>query len=223
MIVIQGYAIPWNKPAEVDGLIETAAPGSIAAPTAQNSNVTILYGSHAVEGARIYAQTKDRSVRFFADDYGLGFTANLDDRHADVRAAARAIAAGHVCQCSVNFTKMHRNDAGRIDWARIDHVALVQEGAYRDTGCWIASQPVNERKPWLRAMSRTFADSVISRTFRAPDMPRGTAAVEVRMPPSPRPSVPASVVALMASADWHAAHASQKAAIAALQSLRSSR
>lgn len=158
---VQGYALPWDKPAYVDGLVESVAPNAVAADTPRN--ITLLFGDHATDGREVFAQTRDGSLRLWSDDYGLAFSATLDTSRATARAAARSIAAADVSQCSVNFTGMRRREDGRVIWGAIDHIALVWSGAYADTGCWMEDQLIRDRAPELREMSMTYADTVMAR------------------------------------------------------------
>ncbi|CAN7203484.1 HK97 family phage prohead protease [Rhizobium sp. LjRoot30] len=195
-IFVQGYALPWDRPAFVDGLVETVAPCAVAAQTPRN--IRMLYGSHAEEGQRVYAQTRDGTLQFFQDDYGLGFYAALDDASPAVRSAARAIGSGMVSQCSVNFVNMSRREDGRVIWAAIDHVALVAQGAYSDTACWLADTPINQRHEDVRAHSLMWIEGFLNHSRR-----RGAAGQGLDIPasnrpllasaPRSRPSVPESV------------------------------
>lgn len=204
MISIQGYALPFDRPAYVDGLEETVAPTAITAPTRQSANVTLLFGDHVTEGRRVYAQTRDGTFRFFTDDFGLAFSASIDDDSPSALGLARAIGSGEVSRCSVNFTALHRRDDGRVFHARIDHVSLVVEGAYADTGCWLANQPLNERPTHIREMAARYGESVIARTRqdqgRAPVGATAAGGV-VRHGVSRQPSIPSSVAALLDRAE----------------------
>lgn len=148
LVSIAGYALPWDRPAFVDGLEETCAPGAVSADS--KHNVTLLFGTHE-EGRPVYAQTRDRSLSLFSDDYGLAFSARLDDDLRHVPGALHAIGRGEVAQCSVNFKDMRRRSDGRVIWAQISHIALVATGnaAYRDTGVWLRDQASD---PWLAEM-----------------------------------------------------------------------
>jgi phage head maturation protease len=213
-IRIQGYALPWDKPAYVDDLEETVAPGAVSAEPVRN--VALLVGDHVDVGRRVYANTRTfrRNLTLFVDAYGLGFNAWLDDEQAPDRGVAEALRNGSVTQCSVNFINMSRQATGRIVHAQIDHIALVEEGAYADTGCWLADQPWNALQPWLRDMRRTFALSTIERTMASTHAPSSAEREAGRAPAasarggtvqhagaSPRP-LPNSLRALMNSALW---------------------
>jgi phage head maturation protease len=208
MITVQGYAIPWDKPgfaldAETGvARWENCAPNAIAAETPRN--ITLLVGDHVAEGRRVYAQTKQKSLRFFRDDYGLAFTAYLEDNSAG-RAAANAIARGEMAQCSVNLINYQFRDVvgvSRLIFGAIDHVALVCQGAYEDTGCWVADQPLNDMPRHLRDMRMTFMDSVLENSRRRKDGASQISARHSASAAAAKPKVPESLIAMMASAWW---------------------
>lgn len=201
---VHGYALPWDAPAYVDGLVETVAPMAVAADTARN--ITLLFGDHESEGRQVFAQTRSRSLTLFADDYGLGFSASVDDETRGVRGLCAALARGSVTKCSVNFSAMHRRDDGRIIWAAIDHIALVHEGAYEATGCWLGGQPDRDRPAGVQALAarhlQSRMDAYRRDIGRAPVVAGGVVARHAVHPS--KPTVPASVIALLEDPRLHA-------------------
>ena len=200
-IRVQGYALPWNSPAEADGLTETVALNAVAPNTIRN--ITLIAGDHETEGRRVFAQTKAGSLRLRADAYGLAFSATLDDTNAG-HALAWSIARGEMAECSVNFTAMHRTEAGRIIWGAIDHIALVTEGAYAATSCWLADTPWRDMAPKQRECAALFGESLRAHLrITGPGDAIKPGLVSARAAVSTRPprhhSVPASVIAFLAS------------------------
>jgi phage head maturation protease len=211
-LTLGGYAVTWDTPAFVDGLVETVAPGAVKVEGP--ANVVLLAGDHEVEGRPTYARTKDDSLTFWVDQTGLAFRARLDPDRALHRGLARAVANG-MDQCSVLYTAMHRVD-GRISWARIGHIAILSDPAYESTSAWVVESPIMSRTPHQRAMSALWGKGIRDRLRH--QVPAGASAVArssalaisseagavafgtARPSPSPseRPVVPASVRALLA-------------------------
>lgn len=205
IIQVQGYAIPWNKPGFAELGEESAAPGSISAPSASGANVTLLFGGHETEGRPTYASTAKRTLSFFADDYGLGFSAWLDDEDPRHVSIANAIADGGVSQCSVlllapRFITDEATGNARLIHARIGHVALVAQGAYSDTGCWLASQSWRDSAPQLLSMRESYGETMIKRGREgkgwSPSSSSRSAAASCRV------HVPQSLLGLMDRPDW---------------------
>ena len=188
-VQVQGYAIPWNRVGYADGREETAAPNSISPPRAEGANVTMLFGDHVTTDRPAYAQTRNRSLSFFADSYGLAFSAWLDDDFASHRAVLKSLGGRDVTQCSVNLLspRFVDDDDGRarLIYARIDHFTLCEGAAYPDTGCWVASQPINDRAPWLRDMSLQYGKALLARE-------RERQQAKATKPSAERPATPPS-------------------------------
>ncbi len=168
---VQGYAIPWEREGyggeDEDGRTWIAARNSISPPRPEGANVTLIFGDHVTEGRRVYSQTRDRTLSFFADDYGLGFSAWLDDDTPGHFAVKQAIANGSVTNCSVNmiapYDRIDEEGRRRFTHARIDHVTMCSIGVFQDTGLWLADVPYRERAPWLLDMSFRYGESVLAR------------------------------------------------------------
>lgn len=207
MIRVQGYALPWDQPAYVDGLVETVAPRAVSCDTVRN--LKLLAVTHEEVDARIYAETKRGNLRFWQDDYGLAFSAQLDDNTFG-RGLAHSIRSG-LDGCSVLFSHMRRREDGRIIWATIDHVTLTASPAYRDTGVWLAGDPIRDRPAHLRDMSAAWLEGLRAHlkntgrsAARGPQPGRSARGANAWAAPA---RVPTSLMNLMSSPDWEEARA----------------
>ncbi len=147
---ICGYAAPFDQIGVFEGLLEVidrhAFDGMLAARSAK---LPVLWNTHDV-GASPVATTAD----LFVDDFGLGFSFNLDFKSHNFRAsdnhwrlASIVSKADAYDQCSVGdleietqCTERHLlGTARRITKATIGHIAIVRSGtaAYKNcTGVW---------------------------------------------------------------------------------------
>jgi len=201
MTRIQGYALVWNDTARVEGLIERCARNAVSLPP----NIALLANSHDPDSLA-YASTADRTLSLWADDHGLAFRADLDDS-TPAQALALSICSGSTAEVSVNFTHMRRDAAGLIQWAQIDHIAIVSSGAYHQTWAWCPELARKRMTAKQRRSAELYAEGLKGQIKNARPGAMGglvmARAAGIRQPPrQPKVQVPASVIAMMAQPWW---------------------
>lgn len=154
-VIVRGYGCVFGESIEIDGLIETVAPGAFDLRACWDCRM--IFGEHSQRSA--FARTSDQSLFLFQDDCGLGFEARIDASVPHAHSIVRAIAAGDTARASVNIVTMdasyHVQDAQRhrtINRARIDHIAIVAVAAYGGTGVWLADAESEGLHPRLAAL-----------------------------------------------------------------------
>ncbi|MEQ1952486.1 HK97 family phage prohead protease [Mesorhizobium yinganensis] len=140
---VNGYALPWNRAIQIDGLWEMVRPNAVRIDT-RNVRLCFMHEGHDYP----LAQTANGTLQLWNDAFGLAWAADVDDAVGWKRAALRTIGDGSTSDCSVNFTFLQCNERDGlrvIEAADIDHVAVCARlnGAYGDEGanCWLEDKP----------------------------------------------------------------------------------
>lgn len=135
-VEIRGYAIPFLQAARCNGQIEFVDPRAFNSMLQRHHDTFLNFHSHD-------AEPLCRGVTLFADDYGLGFSANLPSATWD---AIRWFVTGTCEYASVSLVvEQTERDylpdgkpAGRIVKATIEHVTITDRPVYAGTGVWPA-------------------------------------------------------------------------------------
>lgn len=98
-MTIEGYAIVFDQPATHGDFTETIAKGALDG--ADMANVPLRYNHN--DSVLVMARTKNGSLRFSIDDYGLKITADLIDTQTN-RDLYKSIQEGLIDKMSFAFT-----------------------------------------------------------------------------------------------------------------------
>jgi len=138
------------------GKLEQFAPGAFAEMLARPTKIDLRWGSHDDHAPRL-ANTIGGGLEFFADDYGLGFSATLSLKGATnyYRLSAMVQRKNPTSFCSIGglMIKASRQEkvligtAEVVTSATIDHVTICNGAAYHRTAVWPAHLPLDDA-PW---------------------------------------------------------------------------
>jgi phage head maturation protease len=149
---LHGYAVPFGQMVFVDKKFEMIERGAFAQMLdAPLPDISVRWSGHDDDAPEL-AHTKRNSLQLFADDYGLGFRAVLDMRNSERGLSDNWARLGDISRrikpvsfCSINLhvgketcSPYLGHVLHRITDASIDHISLVSDPAYKNTGVWLA-------------------------------------------------------------------------------------
>lgn len=154
-MTIEGYAIVFDQPATHGDFTETIAKGALDG--ADMSNVPLRYNHN--DSVMVMARTKNGSLRFATDDYGLKITADLIDTQSN-RDLYKSIQEGLIDKMSFAFTvadggdewKFHKDGSAErtvTQIAKMYDVSVVDAPFYEGTSIYARSleiMDVNKRQ-----------------------------------------------------------------------------
>ncbi|MBL8773356.1 MAG: HK97 family phage prohead protease [Phenylobacterium sp.] len=160
-VFIRGFAAPFGLPARIaEGGAQVEMIEAYAFNLAGPIDIRCLHDGEA------FADTKAGTLRLDQNDHGLRFEAALPGR-CEVWAWARDLAEDRL-GVSVQFAAgtrkatRTRDHGGQpmdlVTSARISHIAIVHEPAYRDTSCWLSTWDHYDMPPRLRSWAELWGE-----------------------------------------------------------------
>jgi hypothetical protein len=219
-ITIRGYAAPFGHTTPYGDEWLRIAHGAFTEMLngPRLPEIKIQWGSHDAD-AEVVASTGTGGVRFFQDNYGLGFSFVLNRARDGYRIGEMMRRDRPFDRCSTNFIvltesieRVHQTGVCRvIKNATIDHVAVgLGMAAFMNTGIWPAHRdyPLDDA-PWrIQEMAATWEDGSRQATAKR------------RREAEARPAAPASRLAAMLAPRMADYAAFRNATVAGAMSLK---
>jgi HK97 family phage prohead protease len=159
---VRGYANPFNELSTPIGSSSDALYRAITLPGAfKNCLHKTIYADVMHSGNVRVATTWNRSLRIWQDTHGLAF--ELDVPTTPLGLGLRAMITSGADGCSVGYsilasttTTEHLDGFPRhvVSHAEIDHLTIIDAGAWAGARCWLASAPPEGMTPDIAAAAR---------------------------------------------------------------------